>query len=90
VIHKVAYTFQQLSDWRDAVSDSILGKYGTEMVDLDEARNTVTISVPTAQQPALRQALSALGIPANAVFLREAKGIRTSSPRRASARLRHR
>jgi hypothetical protein len=71
-VKKVAYSFQQLSDWRDLASDSILGKFGTEILDLDEGRNRVTISVPRSRRNELAAALVALGIPTEAVYFRDA------------------
>src|SRR5467141_2229079 len=35
----VQYSFQQLSDWRDLVVDSLLGSHGVVMDDLDEVKN---------------------------------------------------
>jgi len=64
------YTFQQLSDWRDLVVDSLLGANGVVMDDLDEVRNQVSIGVDRDQPGAagrLTARLAQLGIPRPAV-----------------------
>jgi hypothetical protein len=76
-ILKGAYTYQQLSDWRDLVFEQLLGKVaGVVTDDLDEARNRVTIGIVPGQettvQPLVLQRLAALGVPAEAIrFLSE-------------------
>lgn len=82
--HSVQYRFQQLSDWRDLVSDSLLsGRRGVFSVDLDEVRNRVTIGVRTGdalvRAAALRGARE-LGIPAAAVAFEEADGVTLTAP----------
>ena len=72
VIRKGDYGFQQLSDWRDLVTEQILGTVrGAVYDDLDEARNRVTIGVLTDQAQAAEAAilaqLASLGVPAKAI-----------------------
>jgi hypothetical protein len=71
LVRKADYLFQQLSDWRDDAVDKILGVVpGVIFVDLDEARNRVTIGYDSHVASALSQARSLLvrlGIPELAV-----------------------
>lgn len=65
------YSFQQLSDWRDLVTDSILGSDGVVLDDLDEAINRVTIGLPASSRAAVSVHLARLGVPLAAVHFRE-------------------
>jgi hypothetical protein len=84
ITRKAEYSFQQLSNWRELVADSLLGRLGVVMDDLDEAKNRVTIGV-ARNQPAdlaeLRKRLINIGVPLQAVNF-----VVTSMPRPASAR----
>ncbi len=74
---KAEYTYQQLSDWRDAVTDSLLGKLGVVSDDLDESRNRVTIEIRGTSEGEVRAALRKMEIPDAAVII---------EPRRVSSR----
>jgi hypothetical protein len=82
IARKAQYTFQQLSDWRDAVVDSVLGiGNGVSSVDLDEARNRVAIGIlndePRGHTYAVTR-LTQLGIPLAAVILERDNGTKPS------------
>ena len=70
-IVKGDYSYQQLSDWRDAVFEHILGRVsGVSTDDLDEAVNRVTIGIVPGQEgvePAVLRQLATLGVPAAAI-----------------------
>jgi hypothetical protein len=78
VARKAQYTFQQLSDWRDAVVDSVLGiGNGVSSVDLDEVRNRVAIGILNDEARGYAWAvarLTQLGIPQAAVILERDNG----------------
>lgn len=67
VIKKGTYTFAQLSEWRDAVVNTVLGKIaGVISDDLDEANNRVTVGILRGNESAeaeVRAQLGAMGIP---------------------------
>ena len=75
-IRKADYDFQTLSDYRDIVSDSILGLPGVVSVDLDEQINRVTIGIETSKasqaRPLVLDRLRQYGIPIAAVNLKQA------------------
>src|SRR6185312_2222819 len=81
------YDFQTLSDYRDFVSDSVLGRvHGVSMVDLDEEINRVTIatlaSVPGVQGK-VTQMLVAHNIPLAAIHFVSGRGVRATTGSRA-------
>ena len=70
-IIKGAFTYQQLSDWRDLVFENLLGKVrGVTSDDLDEGHNRVTIGILPGQEgieaDVLAQ-LAKLGVPSAAI-----------------------
>jgi hypothetical protein len=67
VIRRADYTFQQLSDWRDVVTDSLLGTLGVVFDDLEETTNRVLIGAPNGQQGQILSRLTALGVPVTAI-----------------------
>ncbi len=85
---KVKYSFQQLSDWRDLVVDSLLGTRGAVIDDLDEVRNRVMIGVDPSYpggQSETRRRLVDLGIPAEAVIVEAMAPPRFANGRARSA-----
>jgi hypothetical protein len=90
LVRKVAYSFQQLSDWRDIASDSILGRFGADMVDLDEVRNRVAINVAPGQEQVVRSALAAMGVPSEALYVTSAPAIRATRGSRSAMSARRR
>lgn len=71
-IRKGDFSYQQLSDWRDIVSDEVLGAVdGVVTSDLDEEHNRVTIGVVPGKEGQARQAalqvLAKHDIPMNAL-----------------------
>ena len=86
VVVQVGYSFQQLSDWRDKVYSTLLGKNGVIMDDLDEAINKVTIRLDAGvagARESLLQQLDVLDIPRAAVNIELGGGIRPAAGRRA-------
>jgi len=78
VVRKADYTFQQLSDWRDLVSERILGVVnGVFSSDLDEAINRVTIGVDASTgsntEDAIANILTPLGVPLQALHFAEGR-----------------
>lgn len=71
---KVEFDFQQLSDWRDLATDSILGRYGVVWTDLDERRNTVTLGLGAGNESAVRAILRRNGVPDRAVYVKPNSG----------------
>lgn len=81
VIRKGDYAFQQLSDWRDIVTDSVLGSLGVVFDDLDEMINRVRIGVPTGRQAEVLARLRSYGIPDAAVVFENVSEIRRTTGR---------
>jgi len=70
------YTVSQLKRWADRATE-LLAKPGVVAVDLDEARNRVTIGIEgTANKTAVSKALHSLGIPPEAILLKEMDPVR--------------
>lgn len=75
-VRKADYTFTQLAAWRDIVFDSVLGRVaGVALLDLDEARNRVTVGVSNTRGAAvlaeLMPRLARLGVNPAAVNIIE-------------------
>jgi hypothetical protein len=90
-IKQADYDFQTLSDYRDYVTDSVLGTVaGIVTVDLDEQINRVTIGIETSKAPAaqslLLDRLRQHGIPVAAVNIRWFGGIVPLAAHRSSAK----
>lgn len=85
-IKKADYDFQTLSNYRDIVTDSILGSVsGVLFDDLDEAINRVTVGVLTSQATSVQAAVTArlnqFGVPLAAVhFVNSAPIIPAAAP----------
>lgn len=77
------YSWQQLSDWRDDVTDHVLGSVpGVVFDDLDEARNRVTIGVVAGLAlSGVNNALADLGIPTTAVIIESTEPVRPAALR---------
>ncbi len=79
-IERARYSFAQLAAWRDLVADSIFSKTdGVIYLDLDEARNSVTLGLRAGEfarlKPAVLGRLAALGVEGAAVRLEAAEPI---------------
>lgn len=74
-IRKAAYSYRQLSLWRDVVSEKVLGRIqGAITSDMDEVHNTVTLGVlPGAlagARPEIERVLVAAGVHHPSAFAR--------------------
>lgn len=91
VVKNGAYDFQTLSDYRDIVSDSILGSMtGVVAIDLDESVNRVMIRLLTAQaaaKPQVLQRLQTLGVPSAAVVFQTVQSQRPAVLRSSHVRM---
>ena len=76
---KGRYIVSQLKGWADRATE-LLAKPGVVAVDLDEARNRVTIGLEkTANKAGVYKALHSLGIPAEATLLKEMDPVQPQS-----------
>ncbi len=83
-IRKAAYSYRQLSLWRDMVSEKVLGRIqGAISSDMDEVHNTVTIGVLPGALAGVRseieRVLVADGVPADAIRLINQSPLRKST-----------
>ncbi|MEP6998875.1 MAG: hypothetical protein ABI969_00245 [bacterium] len=70
IVRRAKYSFQQLSVWRDTVTDVVLGRVpGVVWDDLDERRNRVALGVLRGSEGPVMAAIRDLGIPTEAVAL---------------------
>lgn len=70
VVRRAQYSFQQLSVWRDTITDVVLGRIpGVVWDDLDERRNRVALGVARGSEGAVMAAIQELGVPAEAIAL---------------------
>jgi hypothetical protein len=73
------YDFQTLSNYRDFISDSLLGSNGVVSVNLDQPINRVTVGVlASGSTSQLTQIITGRGIPINAIHFVTSFGIRTA------------
>jgi hypothetical protein len=78
------YSVSQLKEWTDRAR-GVLRMRGVTMIDLDEAKNRVTIGVDKrSRTPSLRRALSSLMVPRQAVIIQVTDPIRPLKPRSPS------
>lgn len=73
------YTFAELADWRDQLSDGLLGQgLGVRSTDADEAQNRVVVGVADAgARGAVQAKLKQLGIPDKAVLILDEEVVST-------------
>jgi hypothetical protein len=70
VARRADFTFMELREWRDRIVGRVLPLPGVEMVDLDEARNRVTVGVSdAAARRAVEREAAAVGVPLAALNL---------------------
>jgi hypothetical protein len=80
------YEWTQLEGWYSKATTQALAVRGAVFVDADEANNRLTIGVEPGAQAGVQQALARLGIPAEAVQLKETAPIRFLATLRSKVR----
>jgi hypothetical protein len=74
VFRRGAFTFLELSGWRDRATDPVLDTEGVEYTDLDEAQNRFVIGVSSASgRDGATRALREHGVPLTAVVFEETR-----------------
>jgi len=72
------YTFADLSDWRDKISEQLLGVDPNILsVDADEVHNRVTVGLSTPGTAALMREVNDLGIPERAIRVETTSPVKT-------------
>jgi hypothetical protein len=80
------YEWGQLERWYTRASAGVLGVQGSVFVDADEASNRVLIGVERGAAPNIRSVVGRLGIPAEAVVIRETEPVRFAATLRDEVR----
>jgi hypothetical protein len=80
------YDWVQLEGWFGQASAEVLALPGGVFVDADEARNRVTIGVERGASARIRGVVARLGIPQEAVVVRETEPIRLAATLRGKVR----
>lgn len=76
VVHQAKYSFLQLSEWRDRMTDPVLDIPGVIFTDLTESENRLTIAVQNAWvRGHVENKLAILGIPMEAVLFTQADSV---------------
>ena len=83
-----SYDWAELERWFEAASGEVLALPGTIFADADEASNRVTIGIErgSGASGAVRSAAARLGIPAEAVLIKEAEPVRFAATLRDAFR----
>ncbi len=70
------YDFVTLRNWRNAAADPVLGASGALALDLDEARNRLTVWIASSgAQAGVQSALTSAGVPLAAVIIEGSGGV---------------